>query len=938
MNLLYLKSKTRQSFISSAVLATLASQSIAIPSFPGAEGYGGTFGGTMPTNGWFSNAQVYHVTTTADLLDANSKPVQGTLRGAFWDYTNPSQPKQNASNRVVVFDVGGVFNLTNGSLDVKAVNNIYIAGQTAPSPVTVYGNTTQITHSNSATANTSNVIMRYMSFRRGSATSGNTDSITFSGGGASGIASNMILDHVSASWGTDENISVANYNTNVTVQYSIIADALRNDHAYGSLIRPQIDSNVSFHHNLYANNASRQARFGTYNAETLTADFRNNLIYNWRDRASYTGGSSEADQESSDINYIGNYLVAGPGTIGAANVAFSVDKNVDSRVYQSGNFIDSDKGVNPGGVPNGSDLGWGAFVVSTPVTDQTLTQMGTAFPTAAVTTQTASSAYSQVINYVGNYWWNREAIDSRIIGNVLNGTNPADGVAANAPNSTELSNLLGTATTSRPAGYDTDNDGMPDAWETTVGLNPLVADGTGDFDGDLYTNLEEYLNDTGAFPSPSPITWTGSNSRYALSSNWGNNNWQPSRFDTVNIGGGVTSTVDAPGQHAGTLRVLSSATLAVTNGWINVANNMQIGTANGGASVNQTGGSVLVGGYIQMNDSPSGGFNFTYSLNGGSLYVNRFIPNGPNCFLNLNGGTLLPNADTTIFMPSNLVAKVQAGGAKFDTDGYNITVAAPLIHDTALGATADGGLTKNGSGTLTLAGANSYTGGTTINTGKVIFNQGLKNSGLVTLASGTVMEVAANGGSTGVTKIRSLSLATSGSNYAAKLELHDNDLIIDYSNGIGSPYAATVDQVKKGLVLLGGNGQGIASDRVDAQTLPGTMLAVVDNGQLAGAITELSGYLAPVSSVLVKYTWFGDSNLDGVVDSSDYALIDTGFTASGALTGWVFGDYDYSGTIDGSDYALIDTGLISQSGVLPEPTTFGLFGMGMLHLLRRRRR
>ena len=107
-------------------------------------------------------------------------------------------------------------------------------------------------------------------------------------------ATNMILDHVSASWAEDEILSVANNNTNVTVQYSIISDALVNDHAYGSLIRPRIDSNVTFHHNLYAHNSSRQARFGTYNAETLTADFRNNVVYNWRDRASYAGGSSEA--------------------------------------------------------------------------------------------------------------------------------------------------------------------------------------------------------------------------------------------------------------------------------------------------------------------------------------------------------------------------------------------------------------------------------------------------------------------------------------------------------------------------------------------------------------------------------------------------------------------------------------------------------------------
>ena len=79
-----------------------------------------------------------------------------------------------------------------------------------------------------------------------------------------GRGTNMILDHVSASWAEDEILSVANNNTNVTVQYSMINDALVSNHAYGSLIRPRIDSNVTFHHNLYANNASRQARFGTY--------------------------------------------------------------------------------------------------------------------------------------------------------------------------------------------------------------------------------------------------------------------------------------------------------------------------------------------------------------------------------------------------------------------------------------------------------------------------------------------------------------------------------------------------------------------------------------------------------------------------------------------------------------------------------------------------
>src|SRR5262249_26743057 len=97
-----------------------------------------------------------------------------------------------------------------------------------------------------------------------------------------------------------------------------------------------------------------------------------------------------------------------------------------------------------------------------------------------------------------------------------------------------------------------------------------------------------------------------------------------------------------------------------------------------------------------------------------------------------------------------------------------------------------------------------------------------------------------------------------------------------------------------------------------------------------------SGSPTTTNSVLVKYTWFGDSNLDGIVSESDYALIDTGYTSGGTLTGWLYGDYDYSGTVVLSDYALIDTGFISQSAVLPEPGLLGLIGVGVIILMRKR--
>ncbi len=605
-----------------------------LPFFPGAEGFGGRFTGTAPAAGWFSNATVYHVN---NLNDSGA----GSFRGAF---------VENSSNKIIVFDVGGVIQLTSDSLDIKNLQNYYIAGQTAPSPVTIYGNTTQITHSNNKVQQ--NIVLRYLTFRKG--TGDGDDAITFAGGGAAGIASNMIMDHVSGSWAEDEILSVANYNTNVTVQYSVIADSLVSNHAYGSLIRPRTDANVSFHHNLYANNSSRQARFGTYDAETLTADFRNNVIYNWRDRASYAGGSAEAEQEFADVNYVGNYLVAGSGTISNANLAFHVDRNIDARVYQSGNFIDSDKQVNPGGVPNGTDTGWSMFQVSTPITDQTLTQMATPFATVPVTTQTAAKAYEQVIEHVGNNWWSREAIDARIIGNVVNNTGPPNGIAAAAPNAAELTALLATPLTTRTAGYDTDNDGMSNEWEAKHGLNTgSAADAFLDFDNDGYVNAIEFVNDLGEFPAPAPVVFNGGlNNRYAHILNWKTNdggvtagsNWQPSKYDEAQINSG-TVVVDAVGQHAGVLKIGatpdSNGQLQVTSGWLEVADTIVVG-----ANATGQGALVLSGGQVTSQDVVVG---FLGQVRGSGTLTGNVT----------NGGVVLPgNSPGTLSIEGNYAQTV----------------------------------------------------------------------------------------------------------------------------------------------------------------------------------------------------------------------------------------------------------------------------------------
>ncbi|MBC7785429.1 MAG: hypothetical protein H7144_16470, partial [Burkholderiales bacterium] len=131
-------------------------------------------------------------------------------------------------------------------------------------------------------------------------------------------------------------------------------------------------------------------------------------------------------------------------------------------------------------------------------------------------------------------------------------------------------------------------------------------------------------------------------------------------------------------------------------------------------------------------------------------------------------------------------------------------------------------------------------------------------------------------------------------------------------------FTSILNYVKTGIPLLGfgGTGVGIASTEVQNQTPAGTMLGVIDGATTGGQVTSLSGYTIPnpLTSVLVKYTWRGDTNLSGNVNGSDYALADTGFSGGGA--GWYYGDVNYDGTINGSDYALIDTGFSSQNTIL----------------------
>ena len=434
------------------------------PAFPGAEGEGMyTFGGR--------GGDVCHVTNTSD-------SGVGSLRDCV----------AGSGARTVVFDTGGIITL-NSPLRIDR-SNLTLAGQTAPGDgVTIRGYQVDIRGSQT--------IVRHLRFRAGdikkkscpSGSSGFTeDSVTIQ-------ASNVIFDHVSASWGIDENLSASANTHNLTVQYSIIAEGLyqtglyhgdcnsdynpggSKGHSMGSLFKPGDggDLNISIHHNLYAHSNNRNPAVGTYETDQdFDADIRNNLIYNCPSMG-YTSGASGRGR----VNYIGNFAVWGPST--DDDTLFDPNQDNDVDLYQSDNRIDKIRNRTI----SGFDWGWSMF-------GGDYSRASSAFSMRTVTTHASTEVIEIVLANAGARPWNRDSADSRIVASVRTNT----GSLINSQS--EVGGWGAVAAGTPPV--DSDRDGMPNDWELNYGTNPDIADNNGDLDSDGYTNLEEYLHWAARWP------------------------------------------------------------------------------------------------------------------------------------------------------------------------------------------------------------------------------------------------------------------------------------------------------------------------------------------------------------------------------------------------------------------------------------------------------
>jgi pectate lyase len=399
--------------------------------FAGAEGFGAESKGGR-------GGDVYHVTNLND-----SGP--GSLRMGIQSAAGP---------RTIVFDVSGTI-LLNSNLRINK-SFLTLAGQTAPGDgITVSGFTAVV-------SNVTDVIIRYMRFRAGDvkcpAMQGDSLWVDKS--------KNVIIDHVSATWSIDEALSVTE-SENVTVQWSIIGESLnqscheKGEHGYGSLIRYG-SGGVTFHHNLYVHNHSRNPRVG----DEIRLDFVNNILYNYGARggdASYSGPASEGVTR---INYVNNYAIAGPSTDASRRTRMFNGGSTNTQFYPSGNWIDG----NVNGIRDGAEAAATAFI-------NRFTRVSAPFERPQVATDTAVEAYRRVLASAGASLV-RDPVDQRIVMDVEKET----GKMINSQNDVGGFPVLASKATPK----DTDQDGIPDAWELARGLDPNnKADGP--------ANLEAYL-------------------------------------------------------------------------------------------------------------------------------------------------------------------------------------------------------------------------------------------------------------------------------------------------------------------------------------------------------------------------------------------------------------------------------------------------------------
>lgn len=628
--------------------------------FEGAEGFGAYATGAR-TN--LNSASVYRVT---NLNDSGA----GSFRDAV-----------SASNRFVVFDVGGVINI---SSPIVVKSNTTIAGQTAPGGIAVFGD--KVSYSAA-----SNTISRHMAYRLGRA-AGREDASGASNG------ANMMFDHMSITWGVDETLS---FNSDgkgtpldrITVQNSIIGQGLDVvGHSAGGLMTFPEGGRFSIIKSLFTDSVTRNPKVRGEN------EFINNVVYGWETAAYIMGDTSNMD---SHANAIGNYFIEGP--VNGGDPFRSGDPRFE--IYGEGNMHDG----NRDGVLNGSLITNypGATVVSNPHH----------FGTPNAPAMTAEEAVAYVLKHAGPSIV-RDVVDTRIMEEVASyGT--LGGVIVRE---TDLFTNYGSNPdylNPRARLVDADGDGMADNWEAAHGLSSTNANDWRNLSAAGYAQIEEYVNELGATGQ----TVVSSGGGWSNSATWGGNT--PRLADELVVVGDLSQSSG----HAFARSMAQSGNLNFTGGTLDVFDTAEF--SNGTATFNgasATFGRLLVG--------ATGQSAMVTVTGGGTLQGGTITDAGGNGSLAFDGGTFRATGTPIITLNTSL----GTGGGTLDTNGFNAIHSGQITGTGGLTKIGGGSLVLSGdnsfSGGMNVTGDVKLAHNRGAGSGNIMING---NGGRLVLADGVTI-------------------------------------------------------------------------------------------------------------------------------------------------------------------------------------------------------